>query len=99
MCCGKLRQQRASEPRANRAAQAAAVADGRPRGPMVLPSSPSGASSGVIFEYGGATALTVVSPLTGKTYRFARPGAHVEVDPRDRSWVTFVPSLKRAGRP
>jgi hypothetical protein len=49
----------------------------------------------VEFEYGGATALTVVSPLTGKTYLFARPGMRVDVDPRDCSWVVFVPNLKR----
>ena len=49
-----------------------------------------------VFEYVGATALTVVSPITRKTYRFAQPGARVEVDPRDRSWVAFVPNVVRA---
>jgi hypothetical protein len=47
------------------------------------------------FEYRGATALTVVSPHTGATYRFAAPGARLAVDPRDRAWVTFVPNLAR----
>jgi hypothetical protein len=47
------------------------------------------------FEYRGATALTVVSPHTGATYRFASPGARVAVDPRDRAWVAFVPNLAR----
>ena len=36
---------------------------------------------------------TVVSPLTRKTYRFEKPGARIEVDLRDRSWIAFVPSL------
>jgi len=47
------------------------------------------------FEYRGSTALTVVSPHTGATYRFAAPGARVAVDPRDRAWVAFVPNLAR----
>jgi hypothetical protein len=51
-----------------------------------------------VFEYVGATALTVVSPVTRKTYRFERPGARVDVDPRDRSWIAFVPNLARVGR-
>lgn len=50
----------------------------------------------VRFEYTGRTALTVVSPLTGRKYRFAEPGAKVEVDARDRSWIAFVPHVRRA---
>ena len=50
-----------------------------------------------VFEYVGITALTVVSPVTRKTYRFERPGARVEVDVRDRSWVAFVPNLVPVG--
>ena len=51
------------------------------------------ALSAPVFEYVGATALTVVSPITRKTYRFDKPGARIEVDLRDRSWIAFVPSL------
>jgi hypothetical protein len=50
-----------------------------------------------VFEYVGATALTLVSPMTHRTYRFERPGARVEVDVRDRSWVAFVPNLALVG--
>jgi hypothetical protein len=46
-----------------------------------------------IFQYAGSTALTVVSPLTRRTYRFERPGMRLEVDARDRSWLAFVPNL------
>jgi hypothetical protein len=46
-----------------------------------------------VFEYVGATALTVVSPLTRRTYAFSRPGARLEVDARDRPWLAFVPNL------
>ena len=48
-----------------------------------------------LFEYVGATALTVVSPLTRRIYRFEQSGSRVEVDARDRSWVAFVPNLAR----
>ena len=51
-----------------------------------------------VFEYIGATALTVVSPITRKTYRFERPGARVEVDARDLSWVAFVSNLAWVGQ-
>ena len=47
------------------------------------------------FEYTGKTALTVVSPVTGRKYRFAQPGSRLTVDPMDRSWIAFVPHLKR----
>jgi hypothetical protein len=50
-----------------------------------------------IFEYVGVTALTLVSPVTQKTYRFDRPGARVEVDVRDRSWIAFVPNVVPVG--
>jgi hypothetical protein len=48
-----------------------------------------------LFEYIGGTALTLVSPVTGRTYRFAAPGARVATDPRDRSWISFAPNLAR----
>jgi hypothetical protein len=48
-----------------------------------------------VFEYTGETALTVVSPMTRKTYRFERPGARLEVDVVDRAWIAFIPLLKR----
>jgi hypothetical protein len=99
MCCGRLRQRIASQTRANSGVPAAAVAARRPRGGLMSSASPVPADADATFEYNGATALTVVSPLTGKIYRFDSPGSRVEVDPRDRSWVAFVPSLRLAGRP
>ena len=71
MCCGTLRQPISRGFLARSAARAAVAA--HPRGTAVAPSSHSRAASGVEFEYGGATALTVVSPLTGKTYLFPVP--------------------------
>jgi hypothetical protein len=37
-----------------------------------------------------------VDPRPRTTFR--RTGALVEIDPRDRSWMASVPSLKRVGR-
>jgi hypothetical protein len=100
MCCGRLRQTIASEPRPGNVVQSAATSAPRLLGGTVK-SSPNWVGAGAVaeFEHNGASALTVVSPLTGKTYRFDGPGARVAVDPRDRSWVAFVPTLKAVGRP
>jgi len=43
----------------------------------------------------GRTGLTVVSPVTGKRYRFDAPGATVAVDPRDKSMLLNVPNLRQ----
>jgi hypothetical protein len=88
MCCG-----RPSQPIATSAqrvtqstyAQPGAKAAPQKRAAFALPTP--------VFEYVGATALTIVSPVTRKTYRFEQTGARVEVDVRDRSWVAFVPNL------
>ena len=61
----------------------------RPTPPAPTPTRPAE------FEYTGATALTVVSPITGHKYRFLRPGARLYVDAIDRQWIAFVPHLKR----
>jgi hypothetical protein len=47
------------------------------------------------FEYTGATALTVIGPLTGRRYRFARTGARATVDGRDAYGLATVPVLRR----
>jgi hypothetical protein len=47
------------------------------------------------FEYVGKTAMTVVSPMTGKRYRFTKPGEQLEVEAMDRAWIAFVPNLIR----
>lgn len=48
----------------------------------------------VQFEYFGKTALTAIGPISGKRYRFDRPGAVVPVDPRDRPGLARVPGLR-----
>lgn len=82
MCCGRTNQ---TIPNRVTPTAPAPRPNPSPRGPAVSPKP--------VFEYTGATALTVVSPVTRKTYRFAEPGARIEIDPRDRPWVAFVPNL------
>lgn len=85
MCCGKttqpIREMLQPSPGEQTAWGAA-----RPRASAVV--APQ-------FEYVGKTALTVVSPISGRHYRFAQPGVRLEADIRDRSWLAFVPQLKR----
>ena len=47
------------------------------------------------FEYVGNTALTAVGNVTGHRYRFAGPGAAVEVDSRDAPSMAGVPNVRR----
>jgi hypothetical protein len=51
----------------------------------------------VAFEYVGRTALSVRGSITGRSYRFAAPGAVVAVDARDAGSVAAVPLLRRCG--
>ena len=58
-------------------------------------STPVAPRTVVYFEYAGQTGLTAVGPITGKRYRFARPGATVAVDGRDAPSLAAVPQLRR----
>jgi len=51
---------------------------------------------GITFEYTGRTGVSVVGRSTG---RQDRPGARVQVDPRDSASVAAVPVLKRLQPP
>ncbi len=82
MCCGRNESPTTSA--TNRIYVAAQPVPQRP--------APSRAAE---FEYTGTSAMTVVSPLTGRKYRFAQPGARLRVDAMDRPWIAFVPHLKR----
>ena len=46
------------------------------------------------FEYVGETAITAVGNVTGRQYRFAKPGVPVVVDARDRWSLARVPLLR-----
>jgi len=48
-----------------------------------------------LYEYTGATGMTVTGPVSGAKYQFAQPGAKVQIDPRDVSSMTGLPNLRR----
>jgi hypothetical protein len=48
-----------------------------------------------VFEYTGKTALTVTGNITGRSYRFNRPGDLQSIDPRDTAGMMSVPVLRR----
>jgi len=93
MCCGN---QKPPVPNEAYRASGAAPATALSLAAAVSPSALRQRRAGVTFEYQGATTMTVVSPLTRRTYHFAHPGARVAVDPRDTPWLTFTPNLARA---
>jgi len=88
MCCGKNRAQFQPGIPSPQPPRPAPGASPRPQ-----PFRPVGAT----FEYVGRTGLTVRGPVTGRQYRFDRPGSRVEVDPRDRPSIAAVPMLRRLG--
>ena len=53
-------------------------------------------SSAALYEYTGATGMTVLGPISGARYRFDRPGAKVQIDGRDVSSLAGLPHLRRA---
>lgn len=77
---------------AGRTRPATAVA--RPAAPPIARSS----TAILQYQYVGRTGLTVVSPTTGRQYRFDRPGAVQSVDPRDRQWLERTPNVRPARR-
>jgi hypothetical protein len=58
------------------------------------PQTAPGQSSAVTFEYVGPSGLTVVSPTTGRRYRFDGTGSQLTVDPRDQAMLLYVPNLR-----
>ena len=53
------------------------------------------ATQGVAFTYIGRGGVTAVGPITGRRYRFARPGVRVAVDVRDAPSLMAVPGLRK----
>jgi hypothetical protein len=47
------------------------------------------------FESLTDAAVTLVSPVTGRRYRFEHKGARVDVDLRDRPWLASQPNLRQ----
>lgn len=64
---------------------------------MVPPSASSAAGeAAILFEYVGATGMTVIGPATGRRYRFDRHGATLPVDRRDAPALNAVPNVRKA---
>jgi hypothetical protein len=81
VCCGRNRmQQRNTAPRPPGASPYA----GGPPPPRE-----------VSFVYVGNTGMTVQGPVSGREYRFDRPGARVEVDARDRILLASLRQLRQ----
>ncbi|MGY4831459.1 hypothetical protein ACVNIS_23010 [Sphaerotilaceae bacterium SBD11-9] len=80
MCCGSKRA----------AAQAAAMVHAAPA--AVVGAKP--ALSVIMFEYVGPGQTAIRGPVSGQLYRFAQPGARVQVDARDRPGLVAMPSLR-----
>jgi len=92
MYCGNQRHQVSNQ--ADRTSDVAL--DATSAGAALAPAPVRQRLNRVMFEYQGATSMTVVSPLTRRAYHFAHPGARIAVDPRDTPWLTFTPYLARA---
>ena len=61
---------------------------------LTVPRIGSTSAAKITVEYTGRSALTVLSPATGKRYRFDRQGARIEADARDRLLLQSIPGLK-----
>lgn len=93
-CCGKMR---ASFQTTTQTMQANEASRSAPSRESANNASPLRSVDVVTtyFEYTGSTGLTVQGPITGKRYRFSRPGARVGVDSRDAPSVAGAPNLNR----
>jgi len=86
-CCGQQRQQMRTQIVPVRQASTAHEA-------VPLSQSPI-QEQGTAFKYIGKTAMTAVSPLSGRQYRFGHPGAIVRVDARDRASLAAIANLRQ----
>lgn len=96
MCCGKGRQQVTATgpmPSGNGRVHSGSMATR-----LVAPPIARSSTAILSYQYVGRTGLTVVSPATGRQYRFDRPGSVVQVDARDRQWIERVPNVKPTSR-
>jgi hypothetical protein len=89
-CCGQKRAQFTTIPGAERS-------PAFDRAPLAPPTGRPAAPLPLLFEYQGATAATVIGPVTRRVYRFDGPRARVAVDPRDAPSIAALPNLRRVG--
>jgi len=48
----------------------------------------------MFLQYTGRTAITVIGRVTGRKYHFATPGSRQTVDPRDRTSLRGIGTLR-----
>jgi hypothetical protein len=91
-CCG----QRSASVRASAAAPSSGTSGTRTS--TVLRRAPeTDAPREPVLEYVGVTSLSVTGAVTGRTYRFEKPGARVSVSRHD-AWVLLqAPVLRLVG--
>jgi hypothetical protein len=58
---------------------------------------PRPVSHSALYEYTGATGMTVTGSGSGMKYRFSQPGSKVQIDPRDVPSMAGLPNLRRVG--
>ena len=86
-CCGQTRAQIRSQLALVRQTENPANVVGvEPAPPQVYGSK---------FQYVGKTAMTALGLGTGQQYRFAHPGAILQVDPRDQTSLSTIPNLRQ----
>ncbi len=57
--------------------------------------TPRPISRSALYEYTGATGMTVTGSVSGMKYRFGQPGSKVQIDWRDVSSMAGLPNLRR----
>jgi hypothetical protein len=77
---------------------------GQGRGQMTMSGRIAGPARGsvpvsgvVLYQYTGASGMTVLGPISGMRYRFDQRGAKVQIDRRDLSSMAGLPNLHRLG--
>lgn len=54
-------------------------------------------SHSALYEYTGATGMSVTGSGSGTRYRFSHPGSKLQIDPRDIAAMAGLPNLRRVG--
>jgi len=68
-------------------------------GPVPQQRTAPAARGSTYFRYVGASSLTVIGRVTGRTYRFPMPGATIKADPRDAPAIAAVPLVVAVAAP
>lgn len=66
-------------------------------GAVVQANRPRAVSHSALYEYTGATGMSVTGSGSGTKYRFSHPGSKLQIDPRDIAAMAGLPNLRRVG--